>query len=194
MAQRVSFERNSTIGAEVGYTVRFDDCSSHKTRIKYVTDGILVRECVSDSLLSKYTVVILDEAHERSLNTDILFALCKIAVQRRKGSLRMIVTSATLRTDQISNYYNKCPVISVSGRCYPVSILHKESGKEKRVENSVGASIRIHLNEPAGDILVFLTGFEECEKASRICFEKLRELAESGKEVPPMMIATLYGA
>lgn len=170
MAQRVSFERNSTIGAEVGYTVRFDDCSSHKTRIKYVTDGILVRECVSDSLLSKYTVVILDEAHERSLNTDILFALCKIAVQRRKGSLRMIVTSATLRTDQISNYYNKCPVISVSGRCYPVSILHKESGKEKRVENSVGASIRIHLNEPAGDILVFLTGFEECEKASRICF------------------------
>jgi len=64
-------------------------------------------------------------------------------------------------------------VISVSGRCYPVSILHKESGKDKRVENSVGAALRIHLNEPAGDILVFLTGFEECEKASRICFEKL---------------------
>jgi ATP-dependent RNA helicase DHX8/PRP22 len=106
----------------------------------------------------------------------------------------MVVTSATLRTDQISTYYNKCPVISVSGRCYPVSILHKESGKEKRVENSVGAALRIHLHEPAGDILVFLTGFEECEKASKICFEKLNELVENGKEVPPMMIATLYGA
>lgn len=109
--------------------------------------------------------MILDEAHERSLNTDILFALCKLAVQRRKGTLRLVVTSATLRTDQISNYYDMCPIISVSGRCYPVSILHKESSKDKRVENSVGAALRIHLNEPAGDILVFLTGFEECEKA-----------------------------
>ena len=77
---KVSFERDCKLGSEVGYTVRFDDCSSKQTKIKYVTDGILVRECVNDPNLSKYTVVILDEAHERSLNTDILFALCKIAV------------------------------------------------------------------------------------------------------------------
>jgi len=87
-----------------------------------------------------------------------------------------VVTSATLRTDKISLYYFKCPLISVSGRCYPVTILHKESGREKRMENAVGAAIKIHLHEPAGDILVFLTGFEECEQATKLCFQKLQEM------------------
>lgn len=82
----------------------------------------------------------------------------------------------------------------MSGRCYPVDILHEESIKDKRVENTVIAAIRIHLNEPAGDILAFLTGFEECEKALNLCYEKLNELAQKDKEVPPMMLATLYGS
>ena len=78
MAKRVAFERNCTLGREVGYTIRFEDRSDgFRTKIKYVTDGILVRECLKDSLLSDYSVVILDEAHERSLNTDILFTLVK---------------------------------------------------------------------------------------------------------------------
>lgn len=128
-----------------------------------MTDGFLVRECIVDPDMSKYSVVILDEAHERSLDTDILFALVKQAVLRRSGTLRLIITSATLKTEKISNYYFKCPILSVSGRCYPVSILFKESSKDKRVDNSVASAIRIHLHEPAGDILVFLTGFEECE-------------------------------
>lgn len=132
MAKRVSLERGDRkLGREVGYTVRFDDVSDKlKTRIKYVTDGILVRECLIDPDLSEYSVVILDEAHERSLNTDILFALVKQAVLRRKGTLRLVITSATLRTDQLSQYYFGCPLLSVSGRCYPVSILHQESSKD----------------------------------------------------------------
>ena len=132
MAKRVSLERGDRkLGREVGYTVRFDDVSDKlKTRIKYVTDGILVRECLIDPDLSEYSVVILDEAHERSLNTDILFALVKQAVLRRKGTLRLVITSATLRTDQLSQYYFACPLLSVSGRCYPVSILHQESSKD----------------------------------------------------------------
>ena len=147
-----------------------------------------------DKDLNQYSVVILDEAHERSLNTDILFALVKQAVIRRRGTLRLVITSATLRTDKIATYYFNCPVTSVSGRCYPVSILHKESSRDKRMENAVGAAIRIHLNEPAGDVLVFLTGFEECEEANKLCFKKLSEMQEQDKEVPPMILTPLYGA
>lgn len=196
MAKRVADERNCNLGGEVGYTIRFDDKSSANTKIKYVTDGILVRECLVDADLQDYSVVVLDEAHERSLDTDILFALVKQAVIRRKGTLRLVVTSATLRSDEgkIADYYFKCPLLSVSGRCYPVTLLHKESSREKKVDNSVDAAIRIHLHEPAGDILVFLTGFEECEIASKQCYQKLQDMAESGKEVPPMMLASLYGA
>jgi ATP-dependent RNA helicase DHX8/PRP22 len=113
---------------------------------------------------------------------------------RRRGTLRLIVTSATLKTDTLAAYYFNCPVLSVSGRCYPVTIMFKESSREKKMENAVGAAIRIHLHEPAGDILVFLTGFEECEQAVKLCFQKLGEMADDGKEVPPMMLASLYGA
>ena len=173
MAKRVAFERKCSVGGEVGYTIRFDDKSSSSTRIKYVTDGILVRECLVDADLSDYSVVVLDEAHERSLDTDILFALVKQAVIRRKGTLRLVVTSATLKTDKIASYYFDCPLLAVKGRCYPVTILHKESSREKKVDNSVDAAIRIHLHEPAGDILVFLTGFEECEIATKQCYQKL---------------------
>lgn len=125
MAKRVSQERGCQVGGEVGYTIRFDDKSHPKdTLIKFVTDGILVRECLQDPDLKHYSVVVLDEAHERSLNTDILFTLVKQAVLRRKGSLRLVITSATLKTDKISQLYFGCPILSVSGRCYPVSIMY----------------------------------------------------------------------
>lgn len=185
MALRVSEERGSRLSKEVGYTIRFEDKTSDKTQIKYVTDGILVRECLLDADLSEYQVVVLDEAHERSLNTDILFALVKAAVIRRQGTLKLVVTSATLTTEKLQKYYDECPILSVSGRCYPVSILNiAEISKEARVEKSVEIVIRTHLNEPAGDILVFLTGFEECEKACVMCMNKLTEIAERGREVP----------
>lgn len=113
MARRLCYEREAELGQEIGYTIRFDDKSSEKTVLKYVTDGVLVRECLADPNLMKYNVIILDEAHERSLGTDVLFALVKQAVKQRKGTLKLIVTSATLDTDQFSKYFENCPVIKV---------------------------------------------------------------------------------
>lgn len=100
MAKRVSFERDCRMGQQVGYSIRFEDKTDPVlTQIKYATDGVLVRECLQDPDMSKYSVVVLDEAHERSLQTDILFALIKQAVLRRRGTLRLVITSATLKTD-----------------------------------------------------------------------------------------------
>lgn len=121
LAARVAEESNSVLGREVGYSVRFDDKSSNETRIKFVTDGYLVRELLSDQLLSKYSVVIVDEAHERGLNTDVLIAKLK-SIQRTRNNestikgkgrqsdlspLKIIIMSATLDAEKFSKYYDK---------------------------------------------------------------------------------------
>ena len=113
MAKRICQERNEVLGQKVGYTIRFDDQTSEKTILRYVTDGILVRQCLKDRDLKEYSVVVLDEAHERSLYTDILFALVKQAVKRRNGTLKLVITSATLNTTQFSAFFEDCPVLEV---------------------------------------------------------------------------------
>jgi HrpA-like RNA helicase len=106
IAQRVSQEMGCNLGATVGYTIRFDNKSTPNTKIKFMTDGMLLRELLSDSLLSKYRVIILDEAHERTLRTDILFGAIKGILKERKD-LKVIVMSATLNADAFSLYFNK---------------------------------------------------------------------------------------
>ena len=199
MARRVAYERKARLGHEVsprqvGYAIRFEDRSSQRTQIKYVTDGVLIRECLQDPDLTGYTIVMLDEVHERTLDTDVLLALAKQAVHRRAENMRLIVTSATLNIDQFANYFDNCPVLQIATRAFNVEVLHCTSKADRRVENSVTAAIRIHLHEGPGDVLVFLTGSEECERACRLCLEKLNQLLDRGKPVPSMVIMPLYGA
>lgn len=104
VAKRVAEEVGCRVGQEVGYTIRFEDCTSPETRIKYMTDGMLLRECLIDPDLSNYSVLILDEAHERTINTDVLFGLLKRTVKKRPD-LKLIITSATLDADKFATYF-----------------------------------------------------------------------------------------
>jgi ATP-dependent RNA helicase DHX8/PRP22 len=186
VAQRVCEERNVSIGNEIGYSVRFDDKTTEKTKVNYLTDGILVRECLSDRKLSKYSVIMLDEAHERSLNTDILFGLIKDACRMRK-ELKLIVTSATLDEDKFVKYFNNCPVIRIPGRIYPVDIYHSKTkqvmtlsgpSNNSYIQSAVDIVLKIHRKDGEGHILLFLTGQEEIEKACSLLRTAIAEEEE----------------
>ena len=123
VAKRVAEEFGCRLGQEVGYTIRFEDCTSPETAIKFMTDGMLLRECLVDTEVSNYSVIMLDEAHERTIHTDVLFSLMKKAAAQRP-SLKLIVTSATMEAEKYSEYFNKCPVFTVPGRTYPVEVLY----------------------------------------------------------------------
>lgn len=195
MAKRVSQERGTRLGGQVGYTIRFEDRSTPETTLRYMTDGCLLRECLNDPTLSGYQVVVLDEAHERSLHTDVLFALTKRAEAARAGQLRVLIMSATLNTGAFSDYFGCCPILEVPGRCFPVDMHYHPIAKGNRVEAAVNVVLNLHVREPdnAGHILVFLTGMEECEQAVALANKKLQELVDNGKEVGDCLIVPLYG-
>lgn len=191
VAQRVSDELHSPLGKDVGYVVRFEEKMSDNTKLKFMTDGILIRECLSDRALSQYSLLMIDEAHERSLNTDILFGLLKECCRMRKD-LKVVITSATLDTVKFGAYFNNCPIIQVPGRNFPVDIYHSkakqimtESGPANNsyIQSAVDVVLKIHRREAEGHILVFLTGQEEIEKACQLIQESLREEQEQAQKV-----------
>lgn len=126
VARRVADERGCRLGEEVGYSIRFEDRTGPRTRIKYMTDGVLVRECLQDPYLSRYGVVMLDEAHERSIDTDILFGLLKRALERRPD-LHAVITSATLDVERFTAFFGGCPFINVPGRTHAVDVYHSKT-------------------------------------------------------------------
>ncbi|KAI9693507.1 MAG: DEAH-box ATP-dependent RNA helicase prp22 [Bogoriella megaspora] len=190
VAQRVAQEVGCNLGQEVGYTIRFEDKTNPDTKIKYMTDGILQREILLDPMLNKYSVVMLDEAHERTIATDVLFGLLKKTLKRR-SDLKVIVTSATLDADKFSEYFNKCPIFSIPGRTFPVEILYSKEPESDYLDAALVTVMQIHLSEPAGDILLFLTGKEEIDTSCEILYERMKAL---GTTVPELMILPIYGA
>ncbi|KAL4445702.1 hypothetical protein ABPG74_006253 [Tetrahymena malaccensis] len=188
VAKRVSEEMGVVLGEEVGYSIRFEDCTSASTVIKYMTDGMLLREALLDTELSNYSVIMLDEAHERQLNTDVLFGLLKKVAKKRKD-FHLIITSATLDAAKFSNYFFDCQVFRVPGRTFKVEVLYSAEPEQDYVEASLIVIMQIHLHEPPGDILLFLTGQEEIDNACQILYERMKRL---GPDAPELIILPLY--
>ncbi|KAJ8132198.1 hypothetical protein O1611_g1423 [Lasiodiplodia mahajangana] len=190
VAKRVSEEVGCTLGDEVGYSIRFEDRTSAVTKIKYMTDGMLQREILLDPDLTRYSVIMLDEAHERTIATDVLFALLKKTL-RRRSDLKVIVTSATLDAEKFSTYFNDSPIFTIPGRTFPVETLYSREPESDYLDAALVTVMQIHLTEPSGDILLFLTGQEEIDTSCEILYERMKAL---GSGIPELIILPVYSA
>ncbi|POM82909.1 Helicase associated domain (HA2) family protein [Cryptosporidium meleagridis] len=191
IARRVAQEMGCTLGSTVGFAIRFEDITTPETKIKYMTDGMLLREALSDNCLSQYSVIMLDEAHERTITTDVLFGLLKETCIKRPN-FRLIVTSATLEADKFSAYFMNCNIFTIPGRTFPVEILYSKEPVEDYVEATLVTVLQIHLREPPGDILVFLTGQEEIDNACQTLHERMKRL--ENMKPPPLIILPVYSS
>jgi pre-mRNA-splicing factor ATP-dependent RNA helicase DHX15/PRP43 len=191
VAQRVANEMDVTLGEEVGYSIRFENVTSQKTILNYMTDGMLLREAMNDHDLKRYSTIILDEAHERTLATDILMGLLKEVVVRRPD-LKLIIMSATLDAAKFQRYFMDCPLLAVPGRTHPVDIFYTPEPERDYVEAALRTVLQIHASEPEGDILLFLTGEEEIEDAVRKITLEVDEMVREA-DAGPMKTYPLYG-
>lgn len=204
VAQRVADEMDVQLGKQVGYSIRFEDMTeSGTTFLKYMTDGMLLREAMNDTELSRYSTIILDEAHERTLATDILMGLLKGLAKRRKD-LKLIVMSATLDALKFQSYFSlhnsgeepsPAPLFKVPGRTHPVEVFYTQDPEPDYVEAAIRTVLMIHRAEDPGDILLFLTGEEEIEDACRKIKAEADDLINSDpSSVGPLMCVPLYSS
>ncbi|PHH64016.1 hypothetical protein CDD81_5121 [Ophiocordyceps australis] len=187
VALRVAEEVECQVGKQVGYSIRFEDVTSAATRIKFLTDGLLIREALVDPLLSRYAVVMVDEAHERSISTDVLLGLLK-KIRKRRPELRIIISSATLQASDFVDFFTRsgsepaakndkqqqqvARIVSLEGRIYPIDILYLESPAQDYVEKAIDTVFDIDAHQGPGDVLVFLTGREEIDYAVKAVSER----------------------
>ncbi|KAG2183343.1 hypothetical protein INT43_006348 [Umbelopsis isabellina] len=197
VAQRVAEEVGGKLGDKVGYTIRFEDVTSENTRIKYMTDGMLFRETLIDPLLMDYSVIMIDEAHERSLYTDILLGVLK-KIQKKRPDLRLIISSATLDAEEFYDFFNSnttkdktedtSTIISLEGRMYPVDVLYTTEPVNDYVEKAIQTVFDIHTKEPNGDILIFMTGREEIDRVVSEISDRASTLPQKALGITPLPI------
>lgn len=190
IAQRVADELDVSLGEQVGYNIRFEDRTGPNTLLKFMTDGMLLREAMTDPMLSKCSVVLLDEAHERTLSTDVLMGLLKELLLKRKD-LRIVVMSATLDAGKFQAYFEGAPLLKVPGRTHPVEIFYTPEPERDYVEAAVRTAAQIHACEAAGDVLVFLTGEAEIED---VCARLRGEATKLGHERGELVVLPLYSS
>ncbi|KAF5760478.1 putative RNA helicase [Helianthus annuus] len=150
IAARVSQEMGVKLGHEVGYSIRFEDCTSDKTVLKYMTNGMLLREILSEPDLASYSVVMVDEAHERTLSTDILFGLVK-HIARFRPDLKLLISSATLDAEKFSDYFDSAWIFKIPGRQFPVEINYAKAPEADYLDAAVVTTLQIHVTQPPGD-------------------------------------------
>uniref|UniRef100_A0A8C4DIC3 RNA helicase n=1 Tax=Dicentrarchus labrax TaxID=13489 RepID=A0A8C4DIC3_DICLA len=188
VAARVAQEMGVKLGNEVGYSIRFEDCTSERTVLKYMTDGMLLREFLTEPDLASYSVIIIDEAHERTLHTDILFGLIK-DIARFRSDLKVLVASATLDTERFSCFFDEAPVFRIPGRRFPVDIFYTKAPEADYLEACVVSVLQIHVTQAPGDVLVFLTGQEEIEACCEMLQERCRRL---GSKIAELLVLPIY--
>lgn len=194
VATRVAQEVGTILGEEVGYTIRFEDVSDkEKTRIRYMTDGMLFRETLIDPLLTRYSVIMIDEAHERSLYTDLLLGVLK-KIRRKRPALRLIVSSATLDARAFHEYFcsntsaDEAIIVSLEGRTYPVEVAYLKEPAPDYVRAAVEVAWNINQQHGPGDILVFLTGREDIERFLEELTELMSTQRRGGTEIIPLAL------
>ena len=188
VAARVSKEMGVKLGHEVGYSIRFENCTTDKTILQYMTDGMLLREFLAEPDLASYSVMMIDEAHERTLHTDILFGLVK-DVSRFRDDFKLIISSATLNARKFADYFDGCPIFAVPGRRYPVKIQNAKGPEADWEAAAIQTCLQIHFNMPPGDVLVFCTGQQEIEDM----MEKInRRMVGLGSAVGELIVLPIY--
>ncbi|PQE13339.1 hypothetical protein CJF31_00008335 [Rutstroemia sp. NJR-2017a BVV2] len=187
VAQRVAEEMGSKLGNEVGYAIRFEDCTSDKTLIKYMTDGHLLKEVMMSPSLDEYQVIMVDEAHERTVHTDILLALLKDLAKERP--IKLVIASATINAQAFSTFFDDAPIFNVKGRTYPVEIYYTPQPEANYLAAAITTLFQIHISQPSGDVLIFLTGQEEIETAE----ERISDIQKKlGSKIRELIICPIY--
>lgn len=188
VAARVADEMGVKVGNEVGYSIRFEDATSEKTILKYMTDGMLLREFMTEPDLGGYSALMIDEAHERTVHTDILLALVK-DLARERPDLKLLISSATMNASKFAEYFDDAPIFNIPGRRYPVDIHYTPQPEANYLAAAITTVFQIHTTQGKGDILVFLTGQDEIEAAEQNITEISRKL---GSRVPELVICPIY--
>ncbi|KAL7810273.1 P-loop containing nucleoside triphosphate hydrolase protein [Trichoderma aethiopicum] len=188
VAARVADEVGVKLGHEVGYSIRFEDCSSEKTILKYMTDGMLLREFMTEPDLAGYSAIMIDEAHERTVHTDILLALVKDLARERKD-LKLLISSATMNAEKFAQYFDDAPIFNIPGRRYPVDIYYTPAPEANYLAAAITTVFQIHTTQGKGDILIFLTGQDEIEAAEMEIAETAKKL---GNRIKELVICPIY--